>query len=190
MTTCSATPSIVFTSIGGSVESFVRLRGFQSGAIRPTACIARICKHPRGSSPSRRNTKSGQSQIAPWTVSATSKITNYDTHNESFDFHLEQVGEFDQLFSALLDDLSQRGRLEHTLVIVMSEFGRTPKSTTSTAATTGAPPGRSRSRGRGSSQAWSWAGPMPTVQPSSTARSTRGTYFTPTCGQQPAGSHQ
>jgi uncharacterized protein (DUF1501 family) len=56
------------------------------------------------------------------------KVThsNYDTHNENFDFHLEQVGEFDQSFSALLDDLAQRGRLEHTLVIVMSEFGRTP----------------------------------------------------------------
>jgi hypothetical protein len=53
--------------------------------------------------------------------------SNYDTHNENFDFHLEQVGEFDQSFSALLDDLGQRGRLEHTLVIVMSEFGRTPR---------------------------------------------------------------
>lgn len=53
--------------------------------------------------------------------------SNYDTHNENFDFHLEQVGEFDQAFSALLDDLAARGRLEHTLVIVMSEFGRTPR---------------------------------------------------------------
>jgi uncharacterized protein (DUF1501 family) len=56
------------------------------------------------------------------------KVThsNYDTHNENFDFHLEQVGEFDQSFSAIIDDLAARGRLEHTLVIVMSEFGRTP----------------------------------------------------------------
>jgi hypothetical protein len=57
------------------------------------------------------------------------KVThsNYDTHNENFDFHLEQVGEFDQSFAALLEDLAARGRLEHTLVIVMSEFGRTPR---------------------------------------------------------------
>jgi hypothetical protein len=56
------------------------------------------------------------------------KVThsNYDTHNENFDFHLEQVGEFDQSFSAIIDDLAARGRLAHTLVIVMSEFGRTP----------------------------------------------------------------
>jgi uncharacterized protein (DUF1501 family) len=57
------------------------------------------------------------------------KVThsNYDTHNENFDFHLQQVGEFDQPFAALIDDLAQRGRLEHTLVVVMSEFGRTPR---------------------------------------------------------------
>ena len=53
--------------------------------------------------------------------------SNYDTHNENFDFHLEQVGEFDQAFAALIDDLAARGRLEHTLVVVMSEFGRTPQ---------------------------------------------------------------
>ena len=57
------------------------------------------------------------------------KVThsNYDTHNENFDFHLEQVPEFDQGFATLIDDLAQRGRLEHTLVVVMSEFGRTPR---------------------------------------------------------------
>lgn len=53
--------------------------------------------------------------------------SNYDTHNENFDFHLEQVGEFDQGFANLLEDLGASGRLQHTLVIVMSEFGRTPK---------------------------------------------------------------
>jgi hypothetical protein len=53
--------------------------------------------------------------------------TNYDTHNENFMFHLEQLGEFDQSFSTLIDDLAARGRLERTLVVVMSEFGRTPQ---------------------------------------------------------------
>ena len=53
--------------------------------------------------------------------------SNYDTHNENFNFHLEQLGQFDQAFSALIDDLAERGMLESTLVIVMSEFGRTPR---------------------------------------------------------------
>jgi hypothetical protein len=52
--------------------------------------------------------------------------SNYDTHYENFEYHIEQLGEFDQTFATLLDDLDQRGMLQSTLVIVMSEFGRTP----------------------------------------------------------------
>jgi uncharacterized protein (DUF1501 family) len=53
--------------------------------------------------------------------------TNYDTHHENFDFHIEQIGEFDRSFATLIDDLHQRGLLDTTLVIVAAEFGRTPK---------------------------------------------------------------
>ena len=53
--------------------------------------------------------------------------TNYDTHFENFDFHIEQLGEFDRPFATLIDDLAERGLLDSTLVVVMSEFGRTPK---------------------------------------------------------------
>lgn len=53
--------------------------------------------------------------------------SNYDTHHENFDFHIEQLGEFDRPFATLIDDLAERGMLETTLVIVMSEFGRTPR---------------------------------------------------------------
>lgn len=52
--------------------------------------------------------------------------SNYDTHNENFDFHLEQIGEFDRPFACLIQDLAERGLLDDTLVIVNSEFGRTP----------------------------------------------------------------
>jgi len=53
--------------------------------------------------------------------------SNYDTHHENFDFHIEQLGEFDRPFAALLEDLHERGMLDSTLVVVMSEMGRTPK---------------------------------------------------------------
>lgn len=53
--------------------------------------------------------------------------SNYDTHAENFNFHIEQLGEFDQSFSALLDDLVERGMLDSTLVMVLTEFGRTPR---------------------------------------------------------------
>jgi uncharacterized protein (DUF1501 family) len=57
------------------------------------------------------------------------KVThsNYDTHHENFDFHIEQLGEFDRPFATLLDDLAERGMLDSTLVVVMSEMGRTPR---------------------------------------------------------------
>lgn len=53
--------------------------------------------------------------------------TNYDTHSENFNFHIEQLGEFDRPFATFVTDLADRGLLQHTLVIVMSEFGRTPR---------------------------------------------------------------
>jgi uncharacterized protein (DUF1501 family) len=53
--------------------------------------------------------------------------SNYDTHFENFDFHIEQLGEFDQPFATLVADLADRGLLNDTLICVMSEFGRTPK---------------------------------------------------------------
>jgi hypothetical protein len=53
--------------------------------------------------------------------------SNYDTHNENFNFHIEQLGEFDGPFATLVADLSERGLLESTLIAVVSEFGRTPK---------------------------------------------------------------
>ncbi|MBI2480107.1 MAG: DUF1501 domain-containing protein [Planctomycetia bacterium] len=52
--------------------------------------------------------------------------SNYDTHNENFNFHIEQVGEFDSPFATLVADLADRGMLESTLIVVLSEFGRTP----------------------------------------------------------------
>ncbi len=52
--------------------------------------------------------------------------SNYDTHSENFDFHIEQLGEFDRSFATLIDDLVARGLWESTLLVVMSEFGRTP----------------------------------------------------------------
>ena len=38
-----------------------------------------------------------------------------------------QVPKFDQAFAALITDLERRGMLDKTLVMVSSEFGRTPK---------------------------------------------------------------
>jgi len=57
------------------------------------------------------------------------KVTSYgwDTHGDNFNGHLSLVGKFDRAFSALIDDLHARAMLDDVLVIVMSEFGRTPR---------------------------------------------------------------
>ena len=52
--------------------------------------------------------------------------SNYDSHNENFIFHGEQIGEFDRPFAMIVADLADRGLLESTLIVVLSEFGRTP----------------------------------------------------------------
>lgn len=52
---------------------------------------------------------------------------DWDTHAENFEFHIEKTGQFDQPFATLVNDLVERGLFDDTLVIVMSELGRTPK---------------------------------------------------------------
>jgi hypothetical protein len=53
---------------------------------------------------------------------------DWDTHKQNFSTLKEKLlPPLDQAVSALLADLSQRGMLEKTLVLVMGEFGRTPK---------------------------------------------------------------
>lgn len=52
----------------------------------------------------------------------------WDSHtNEAKRLREVLIPPFDQAFGALLTDLKQTGRLDETLIVVMSEFGRSPK---------------------------------------------------------------
>ena len=52
----------------------------------------------------------------------------WDTHRQHFPLLKRSIlPMFDRAFSALLEDLNQRGLLDSTLVVAMGEFGRTPK---------------------------------------------------------------
>lgn len=51
----------------------------------------------------------------------------WDSHGQNFETHRELCADLDQSMSVLLDDLSERGLLENTLVVTLAEFGRTPK---------------------------------------------------------------
>jgi Protein of unknown function (DUF1501) len=52
---------------------------------------------------------------------------SWDSHRNSDDVKKSLLPTFDQAFSALIDDLSQRGLLDETLVVATGEMGRTPK---------------------------------------------------------------
>jgi hypothetical protein len=52
---------------------------------------------------------------------------NYDSHADNFVYHKANMRVLDPAWSALLDDLHERGRLKDTLVVWMGEVGRTPQ---------------------------------------------------------------
>src|SRR5207248_7048133 len=52
----------------------------------------------------------------------------WDTHTKNFEIlRANKLPHFDQTFTALLEDLDAGGLLDETLVVVMSEMGRTPR---------------------------------------------------------------
>ena len=51
----------------------------------------------------------------------------WDHHSAIFSACRKRLPNWDQTLSTLLEDLAQRGLLESTLVLVLGEFGRTPK---------------------------------------------------------------
>jgi len=83
----------------------------------------------------RRMVEAGVSYIqVNWSeyVEAMTPNTDFgwDTHIYNFELLPDRhCPILDRALSALLDDLSQRGLLESTLVVAMGEFGRTPKIT-------------------------------------------------------------
>ena len=52
---------------------------------------------------------------------------HWDTHGDNFNMHLDLVPQIDKPFAALIEDWHQSGLLDNVLVLLMSEFGRTPK---------------------------------------------------------------
>lgn len=57
------------------------------------------------------------------------KVANFgwDTHGDNFNSHASLVPKFDRAFASIVADMAASGLLQNTLVIAMSEFGRTPR---------------------------------------------------------------
>ena len=51
----------------------------------------------------------------------------WDNHRDIYDSFSDRAGQLDTAIGALLDDLKERGLLDKTMIVLSSEFGRTPK---------------------------------------------------------------
>lgn len=58
------------------------------------------------------------------------QLGGWDTHYDNFAGVEGRCREFDQAFAGLITDLAKRGKLDDTLVVVATEFGRTPEIVT------------------------------------------------------------
>lgn len=57
------------------------------------------------------------------------QVTSYgwDTHGDNFNSHASRMPKVDQAVSSLIEDLFDRGLQDRVLVVMMAEFGRTPR---------------------------------------------------------------
>jgi hypothetical protein len=92
----------------------------------------RYGRHPHGQSvlQARRLVEQGVPLVTVfWPSEGIKNVSVYwDTHSRNFvDLRERLMPPADQAFSALLDDLADRGLLDETLVVWTGEFGRTPR---------------------------------------------------------------
>jgi uncharacterized protein (DUF1501 family) len=98
----------------------------------PLAVRERYGLNPHGQSvlQARRLVERGVPLVTVfWPNDGIKNVSVYwDTHNRNFiDLRERLMPPADQAFSALLDDLAERGMLDETLVVWTGEFGRTPR---------------------------------------------------------------
>jgi hypothetical protein len=100
----------------------------------PEAVRARYGLNPFGQSclNARRLVEAGVRVVTVNMFETVFDRTTWDIHGSSpfspISCYRDYVGPmFDMAYSSLLEDLSERGMLENTLVLGMGEFGRTPK---------------------------------------------------------------
>jgi hypothetical protein len=80
----------------------------------------------RGCLLGRRLLEHGVRFVQLWSGAAFGSDVHWDAHGSVPDNHRREAGKIDQPVAGLLRDLRQRGMLDDTLVIINTEFGRTP----------------------------------------------------------------
>ncbi|MSR60190.1 MAG: DUF1501 domain-containing protein [Planctomycetaceae bacterium] len=110
------------------IASDIVRRGFEIGDERPEM-RERYGRNLLGQSAllARRLVESGVNFVSVFNGQHNGQEANWDSHTNLFVRHRQLLPPADQAYSALLEDLEQRGLLDTTLVVWLSEFGRTPK---------------------------------------------------------------
>jgi hypothetical protein len=95
----------------------------------PDRVRERYGKHRFGQSCllARRLVEGGVNFVTVFDGQHNGQEANWDSHEKLFPRHRQLIPPADQGFSALVEDLGARGLLDSTLVVGVSEFGRTPK---------------------------------------------------------------
>ena len=76
----------------------------------------------------RRLVEAGVRFVTVYDGQYNGQTANWDSHENVFGRHKDDLlPPADRAFAALIEDLTERGLLDATLVIAMGEFGRTPK---------------------------------------------------------------
>jgi len=84
-------------------------------------------KERYGDSELGRNTLLGRRLLEAGVRFVHVQSYGWDTHGDNFNAHASRMPKVDQSLSALLEDLHDRSMLDNVLVVVMAEFGRTPR---------------------------------------------------------------
>jgi hypothetical protein len=83
-----------------------------------------------GQSPWGRYTLMARRLVEAGVTFVTVDMPHWDDHSNIKDGHGYKLGPLDHAVGGLMDDLTDRGLLSDVLVVVMGEFGRTPKINT------------------------------------------------------------
>ncbi len=112
------------------LRSSAAQQAFRLGA-EPAKLRERYGMHPFGQSCllARRLVEAGVPLVAVyWNTPSLTDTQSWDTHANAPERMKEHIlPAFDRGMTSLLDDLTQRGLLDETLIVWMGEFGRTPK---------------------------------------------------------------
>jgi hypothetical protein len=76
----------------------------------------------------RRLAEGGVNFVTVFDGQTNGQEANWDSHEKLFPRHKQLIPPADEALSALLEDLETRGLLDTTLVVAISEFGRTPRT--------------------------------------------------------------